>query len=117
MEALGQIALRYRNIKAASSRLSQSPSRYICAFCSKLNEILRDEYESLVVETEAKILNKDDNYVGQGSFVPLSSIRATFAEWDSPLIALESLVSHLESQPIWPAGTLIDLLLVRVSTI
>lgn len=111
----GRIALSYRNIKHASSRLSQSPSRYICAFCSKLNEILRDEYESLVVETEAKILTKDPDYVGRGSFVPLSAIRATFAEWETPLVALESLVTHLEKESPWPAGKLIDLLLARVS--
>ncbi|THH06731.1 hypothetical protein EW145_g3881 [Phellinidium pouzarii] len=116
LESLGLIAGRYRNIKAACSRLSQSPSRYICALCSKLNEILRDEYESLVVETEAKILNKDANYVGQGSFVPLSSIRATFAEWDSPLVALEALMAHLEDVPSWPAGMLVDLLLARSET-
>ncbi|KAI5121320.1 hypothetical protein M0805_003787 [Coniferiporia weirii] len=116
LESLGLIACRYRNIKAACSRLSHSPSRYVCAFCSKLNEILRDEYESLVVETEARILNKDDNYVGQGSFVPLSSIRATFAEWDGPLAALESLMVRLEDVPSWPAGALIDLLLARSET-
>ncbi|OCB86154.1 hypothetical protein A7U60_g6743 [Sanghuangporus baumii] len=116
LTALGHIALTYRNIKAASSRLSQSPSRYICALCSKLNEILRDEYESLVVETEAKILIKDPDYVGRGSFVPLSAIRATFAEWETPLVALESLVVQLEKESPWPAGKLIDLLLVRSET-
>ena len=110
----GRIASCYRNIKTACSRLSKSPSRYICAFCAKLNEILRDEYESLVVETEAKILNKDADYVGRGAFVPLSAIRATFAEWESPFVALESLVTLLEKENIWPAGKLIDLLLVRV---
>ncbi|KAH8120084.1 Spc98 family-domain-containing protein [Phellopilus nigrolimitatus] len=116
LESLGLIAFRYRTIKAACSRLSQSPSRYICAFCSKLNEILKDEYESLVVETEAKILNRDDDYVGQGSFVPLSAIRATFAEWDNPLAALEFLMSRLEEAPSWPAGSLVDLLLARSET-
>ncbi|EJD04192.1 uncharacterized protein FOMMEDRAFT_121761 [Fomitiporia mediterranea MF3/22] len=114
--ALGHIALSYRNIKAACARLSQSPSRYICAFCAKLNEILRDEYEALVVETEAKILQKDASYVGRGSFVPLSAIRATFAEWETPFIAVESLVSQLEKEGPWPAGKLIDLLLVRSET-
>lgn len=115
LESLASIAQRYRNIRHASSRLSTSPSRYICAFCSRLNEILKDEYESLVVDTEARILSKDDNYVGRGSFVPLSSIRATFSEWDAPLTALELLLKQLESSD-WPAGTLIDLLLARSET-
>lgn len=115
LESLAVIATRYRNIRQACLRLSESSSRYVCAFCSRLNEILKDEYESLIVDTEARILNKDDNYVGRGSFVPLSSVRATFSEWDNPLAALETLVAKLESST-WPAGTLIDLLLARSET-
>lgn len=116
LNSLGQIAYRYRSIKSSCSKLSHSSSRYICALCAKLNEILKDEYESLVVETEAKVLRRDDNLVGRGSFVPLSSIRATFAEWDSPLAALESLMEHLEKTSVWRPGPLIDLLLERSET-
>lgn len=76
LESLGLIAFRYRKIKASCSALSRTPSRYICALCSKLNHILKDEYEALVVETEAKVLKRDANLVASGSFVPLSSIRA-----------------------------------------
>lgn len=116
LESLGLLAFRYRNIRAASKRLSQSSSRYLCAFCAKLNDILKEEYESLIVETEAKILSKDHDYVGQGSFVPLSAIRATFSEWSSPLAALETLMNGLEEEVLWPAGRLIDLLLSRAET-
>ncbi|EGN93114.1 hypothetical protein SERLA73DRAFT_172262 [Serpula lacrymans var. lacrymans S7.3] len=113
LEALGQIAFRYRKIKDASSALSRSPSRYICALCATLNQILKDEYETLVVDTEAKVLNRDSSLVGHGSFVPLSALRATFSEWDAPLVALESLTSQLEAQDKWPPGVLIDMLLAR----
>lgn len=116
LESLGLLAYRYRNIRAVSKRLSQSTSRYLCAFCAKLNEILKEEYESLVVQTEAKILSKDHDYVGRGSFVPLSVIRATFSEWSSPLAALEALMNHIEEEVSWPAGRLIDLLLSRAET-
>lgn len=116
MEALGQIAFRYRKVKQTCSTLSHSPSRYICALCAALNHILKDEYESLVVSTEAKVLRRDPNYVGSGSFVPLSSIRATFAEWDAPLAALESLIDQLEKEEQWPPGPLIDMLLARSHT-
>lgn len=116
LESLGQIAVRYRKIKKSSSELSRSQSRYICALCSTLNHILKDEYETLVVETEAKVLTRDPTLVASGSFVPLSSIRATFAEWDAPLASLESLVDELEAQAHWNPGPLIDMLLTRSNT-
>ncbi|KAH9947098.1 gamma-tubulin ring complex protein [Amylocystis lapponica] len=116
LESLGHIAVRYRKIKKACSTLSRSPSRYISALCATLNQILRDEYETLVVETEAKVLKRDSSLVASGSFVPLSSIRATFAEWDAPLAALESLIDELEAQQQWQSGPLIDLLMTRSHT-
>ncbi|KAH0591057.1 Gamma-tubulin complex component 4 like protein [Termitomyces sp. J132] len=116
LEALGLIAFRYRKIKAALSRLSRSSSRSICALCATLDRILRDEYESLVVETEAKILSRDANLVASGSFVPLSSLRATFSEWDAPFAALASLVEELEAEKHWKPGLLIEMLLARSHT-
>ncbi|ETW86986.1 hypothetical protein HETIRDRAFT_42244 [Heterobasidion irregulare TC 32-1] len=116
LEALGHIAFRYRKIKRACSLLARSPSRYICALCSTLNQILKDEYETLVIDTEAKVLKRDASLVASGSFVPLSSIRAAFAEWDAPFIALESLVDQLQSQTEWKPGPLIDMLLMRSLT-
>ncbi|RDB28962.1 Inorganic pyrophosphatase [Hypsizygus marmoreus] len=116
LESLGLIAFRYRKIKGACNRLSQSTSRSICALCATLNHILRNEYEALVVETEAKVLRRDASLVASGSFVPLSSIRATFSEWDAPLTALASLVDELESEKHWRPGPLIDLLLTRSHT-
>ncbi|KAG6841773.1 hypothetical protein C0991_007102 [Blastosporella zonata] len=116
LEALGLIASRYRKIKTVSTRLSRSSSRSICALCATLNNILRNEYDSLVVQTEAKILSRDANFVAGGSFVPLSSLRATFSEWDAPLAALVSLVEDLEAKKHSRPGPLIDMLLARSHT-
>jgi hypothetical protein len=48
--------------------------------------------------------------------VPLSSIRATFSSWDSPLAALVSLLDDIESKEEWKAGPLIDMLITRSQT-
>lgn len=116
LESLGRIAFRYRRIKLSCSTLSRSPSRYICALCSTLDHILKDEYESLVIDTEEKILRRDADLVASGSFVPLSSIRATFADWDAPLAALTALIEEVESEKEWKPGPLIDMLLARSHT-
>ncbi|TFK77392.1 hypothetical protein BDN72DRAFT_830549 [Pluteus cervinus] len=116
LESLGLIALRYRKIKEAANRLSTSPSRYVCALCATLNNILKAEYETLVVELESKVLRRDASTVGSGSFVPLSSIRAAFSEWDAPMAALVSLVDELETESRWLPGPLIDMLIVRSRT-
>lgn len=116
LESLGQIARRYRKIKKSSAELARSRSRYIAALCAQLTLILKDEYEGLVVETEATILKRDPSLVAAGSFVPLSSIRAIFAEWDAPLAALESLTEELEAEQHWQPGPLVDILLARSNT-
>lgn len=116
LESLSLIALRYRKIKEASHRLSRSPSRYVCALCATLNHILKAEYENLVVEVESKVLRRDANVVAGGSFVPLSSVRAAFAEWDAPMAALASLVEELETEPKWVPGPLVDMLVARSRT-
>lgn len=113
LESLALLAWRYRLIKAASARLGSSDSPYMSALCAELNRILSVEYEALVVSTEAKILQKDANFVGSGSFVPLSSLRATFAVWDAPFAALITLLEDLESKESWQSGPFIDLLMQR----
>ena len=116
LESLGQIAIRYRKIKHACTTLARPSSRYVSALCATLNKILKDEYEVLVVETEAKVLQRDSSLVASGSFVPLSSLRAIFAEWDAPLASLETLVDDLRTEEHWRPGPLIDLLLTRSQT-
>ncbi|KAJ3511390.1 hypothetical protein NLJ89_g4126 [Agrocybe chaxingu] len=116
LEALGLIAYRYRKIKLSCAELSRSRSRYICALCATLSRVLKEEYESLVVKTEAKVLKRDSELVASGAFVPLSSVRAIFSEWDAPLAALVSLFDELESVKEWKPGPLIDLLVARSKT-
>jgi gamma-tubulin complex component 4 len=116
LESLALIALQYRTIKSASARLARTPSRYVAALCSRLDHILRDEYEALVVHTEAQVLKRDAAFVGAGSFVPFSSIRATFAGWEAPLAALVALMERLEAEARWAPGPLVDMLMQRART-
>ena len=116
LESLGQIAVRYRKIKHACTTLARPSSRYVSALCATLNQMLKDEYEVLVVQSEAKVLKRDSSLVASGSFVPLSSLRAIFAEWDAPLASLDTLVDELQTQEHWRPGPLIDLLLTRSRT-
>jgi len=116
LQSIAQIAVRYRRVRAFCTATIQSRNRYICALCSTISAILREEYESLIIETESKILRRDDAFVGQGSFVPISAIRAAFSEWDAPLKALDNFVGQLEAKPLWPPGPLIDILLERANS-
>jgi len=132
LEALARISWRYKKIKAAYRSLLQpstggQTSPYMAALFVCLNDILKSEYEALIIDTEASILKKDESFVASGSFVPLSAIRATFSKWDAPLAALESLLDRLALLPDgtrpsggqrvhWPPGKLIDLLIERSET-
>ncbi|KAJ7727831.1 gamma-tubulin ring complex protein [Mycena maculata] len=115
LESLAQIAFRYRRIVASCKALSRSPSRYVATVAATLIHILKD-YQTLVVDTEAKVLSRDPNLVASASFVPLSSVRAVFAEWDAPFASLVVLVEQLETETFWKPGPLIDLLLARSHT-
>lgn len=113
LEYLSRIAIRYRRLKEAIDTIGSS-SEYLASMCAAIRVTLR-EYESLVVKTEARVLQRDDAMVAGGSFVPLASLKATFAEWDAPMAALHALIEYIQtSDPanITP-GQLIDLLLER----
>lgn len=128
LESLAELAHRYNKVKRFATS-SRRDSEYIASVCATLRNILCD-YEKLIVDTEAKVLRKDDTLVASGSFVPLASIKATFSEWDAPLAAIECLVDDIEagpnpsetnartiaSTPHWPPGRLIDLLIHRAET-
>ncbi|KAJ7786469.1 gamma-tubulin ring complex protein [Mycena metata] len=116
LESLAQIAFRYRHILASCNSLSRSSSRYVATVAASLTHILKKDYQTLVVETESSVVLGNADLVASASFVPLSSIRAVFAEWDAPFAALVALVEQLESQPSWKPGPLIDLLLARSHT-
>ncbi|KAJ6604795.1 gamma-tubulin ring complex protein [Mycena vulgaris] len=113
LESLAQIAYRYRKIVASCKALSRSSSHYVATVAASLTHILKEDYQTLVVDTEAKVLARDPNLVASASFVPLSSIRAVFAEWDAPFATLVALVEQLETEKSWKPGPLIDLLLAR----
>ncbi|KAJ7492481.1 gamma-tubulin ring complex protein [Mycena latifolia] len=115
LESLAQIACRYRKIVASCKALSRSPSRYVATVGATLTHILKEDYQTLVVDTEAKVLARDPNLVASASFVPLSSIRAVFAEWDAPFATLVALVEQLEAEKSWKPGPLIDLLLTQLT--
>ncbi|KAI0036591.1 Spc98 family-domain-containing protein [Vararia minispora EC-137] len=116
LASLGSIAHRYRQVKTACSVLARSSSRYLCALCATLSQILKDDYESLIVDTESKILHRDASFVAGGAFVPLSAVRAVFSAWDAPLAALDGLLEKLQSQAEWPPGEIIDMLIARAAT-
>ncbi|KAJ7225384.1 gamma-tubulin ring complex protein [Mycena pura] len=116
LESLAQIGLRYRKLVASCKALSRSSSRYIAAVAATLGHVLKEDYQSLVVDTEAQVLCRDSCLVASASFVPLSSIRAIFAEWDAPFATLVALTDQLESEKSWKPGPLIDLLLARSHT-
>jgi gamma-tubulin complex component 4 len=113
LEYLSRIAGRYRTLKSSGGSLSGT-SEYLSSMMAAVRVVL-SEYENLVVQTEAKVLQRDDEIVASGSFVPLASLKATFSQWDGPLAALESLINHI--QRLGPTnispGSLIDLLLER----
>ena len=113
LEYLARIAIRYRGLKEAVNTLGAS-SEYISSMCAAIRGVLK-EYEALVVRTEQRVLQRDDELVAGGSFVPLATLKAVFAEWDAPMAALHSLVEFIrtsERAQITP-GRLIDLLIER----
>ncbi|KAG9020141.1 hypothetical protein FS842_007566 [Serendipita sp. 407] len=127
LRSLSRIAWRYTRIKNAKRSLCAPNnegqiSKYLSALYATLNTILKTEYEELVIETEARIIKRDDAFVASGSFVPLSSLLAAFAEWDAPFAAIQALLDRISTSydgtapsggqpPNWPPGKLIDLLL------
>ncbi|PWN52680.1 hypothetical protein IE53DRAFT_384863 [Violaceomyces palustris] len=75
-----------------------TPTRHLAPLCSTLLTILR-AYQDLVLEVERAILSSDSELVGSGGFVSLSIIRSKFQEWETPLMALDNLVTELIQGP------------------
>ena len=113
LEYLSHIGLQYRRLKEDAKSIS-AESEYISSMAASIRAVLA-EYDTLVVQTETSVLQRDDAMVAGGSFVPLASLKAIFSSWDAPLAALISLVEHIRTFPSgsMPPGQLIDLLLMR----
>lgn len=88
---------------------------YLSTLAHGITSIL-GEYESLIVDLEAKILARDEGLVqdSQGH-VPLSLLVAAFSPWFAPLHSLCSLVYTL-SEEIPSPGRLMEILADRVDT-
>ncbi|KAG8734874.1 hypothetical protein FRC10_011342 [Ceratobasidium sp. 414] len=123
LKELAGLASQYRKLRQSSNMLAQQ-SQYMSSLCATLREILTD-YEQLVVDTEARILQHDSELVANATVVPLSAIKATFAIWGVQFTSLCQLVDQLEAGPPpphdsdparWPPGPLIDILLQRART-
>ncbi|KAG9080183.1 hypothetical protein FRC06_006975, partial [Ceratobasidium sp. 370] len=123
LKELAHLASQYRKLKQSSTTLAQQ-SQYMSSLCSTLRDILA-EYEELVVDTEARILQRDSELVANATVVPLSAIKATFATWAAQSTSLCRLADQLEAGPPppydldpsrWPPGPLIDILLQRART-
>lgn len=116
LQYLSRIAMRYKALRSAVDTLGTS-SEYLSSMCAAIRVVLR-EYESLVIQTESRIIRRDDEMVASGSFVPLATLKAVFAEWDAPMASLYALVVHIQATDpaqIQP-GRLIDLLLERAGS-
>lgn len=118
LKELADLASLYRKLKHSCTTLGQQ-SQYMSSLCATLREILT-EYEELVVDTEARVLQRDSELVANATVVPLSAIKATFAIWEVQFTSLCQLVDQLEAGPPssdrWPPGPLIDVLLQRART-
>ncbi|KZV99286.1 hypothetical protein EXIGLDRAFT_640750 [Exidia glandulosa HHB12029] len=120
--SIGSIASRYRRVRQSCAALSSRSSRYVAALCRTLSDLLENEYDALIVDVEARVLQRDSSMVASGSFVPLSTVMATFSKWSAPLATLNTLFDALEkdtapaTNPLWYPGPLLDLLLERAQT-
>lgn len=77
---------------------SVAPSAHLAALCSTLLRLLRS-YEALILTTETQILGRSADFVANGAFVSLATVRAAFAQWEAPLAALDRLVDSLVRGP------------------
>ncbi|WVR08191.1 hypothetical protein IAU60_005237 [Kwoniella sp. DSM 27419] len=148
LNSLGQLAFRYAKIRdwaqdvqrrgreailaenLSSSRKGKQrevqlsadhgvPSQYLSTLASSLLRTLND-YNLLVVETEARILALDPGMIQDQGYVPLSNLVATFDLWQAPLASLVNLVDQLsttgpEGSTKTP-GQLLDLITERTQT-
>lgn len=122
-----------RRRQAGSSQNDEdcAPTLYLICLYATLQDLLK-EYDALVIETQAKIVRRDEQFVAHGSIVTLSSLLAHFSPWQHPMASIFSLMKTLTAGTAdptledgtssvaamrrdWPPGILIDLLHARRS--
>lgn len=95
--------------KGKEKEIENDPGQYVAVLAGAVRDVLED-YESLLVETEALVLSRDPATVqpipngssstsdskASAGYVPLSLLLATFDAWHAPLSALAALVTYLE---------------------
>jgi hypothetical protein len=114
-DALLAEALTGRSGKGKARVIDDAPGVYLSTLASSLLDVLR-EYDVRIVETEARILALDPELVQDGmGYVPLSSVVATFDDWQAPMAALEHMVDIISApssslDSAWAPGRLLDFL-------
>ncbi|KAG9305633.1 hypothetical protein G9A89_001694, partial [Geosiphon pyriformis] len=118
LERLAILGFHYRAIvifldSNRGRNVSTTPrGSFVYAFCNAVNDALSD-YKKLVIETEKKVLNKDDT----GGFVSISHLTSVFAVYHIILPQLHNLVKEINanSAKYYGAGVL-NLLVDRCNT-
>lgn len=131
-DRLGQLAFRYATISEFCStylrtshrqRLSTKSegiqSAAMDVLCASIQDILHG-YEGVIIDTERKVITKDDHLVGSRSMVPISRLVAIFSPWEAPLSELDTLVKVLqgkiENSTLFSAKWLMEYLRTRMTT-
>ena len=104
----------------AEEALNDVPDQYMSTLASGLLDILQ-EYELLIVELEAKVLQLDPAVVQDADgYVPLTILTAALSPWRAPLASLVGLVDRLTSPPTdngrWTPGALLELVEANTHT-
>lgn len=88
-------------------RETDAPGQYVAVLAGAVRGVLQ-EYDELVVRTEAAVLARDPGVVqrepagGGAGYVPLSLLLATFDHWQAPMAAVAALVSRVQEEGYLP---------------
>ncbi|KAG9073602.1 hypothetical protein FS749_014899 [Ceratobasidium sp. UAMH 11750] len=77
LKKLADLASQYRNPRHSPNTLAQQ-SQYMSSPCTTPRNILT-EYEQLVVDTEARILQRDTELAANATVIPRSAIKSNFS--------------------------------------
>ncbi|CAG8511446.1 6042_t:CDS:2 [Funneliformis caledonium] len=89
----GSVGLQKDN---ETSLKSTPHGSFIHALCNAINEVLAD-FHKTIIESEIRILNKEDN---MGGVVPISQLVSAFSEYYIILPHLSQLILDVENNPV-----------------